>query len=224
MIVRLLLLVSLFIWVVALNGLSPIFLLCFMFFYLLHIQGFALANFLRSFYMLTWLFFPIFIFHGFFTSGTMVQYPIYLPISEEGLLRALDLSTHLGLVFFSALVAFRLFSKDEWFGMLGESKAGIYLKPYIHLISGLRSEMLQVLHKRKKEWLKMEHRWSKLPQVLLSMIQNMLVQAKEQASKLWLDWDLIMQESGSQPASLYSSKDRVYLISMMLGWGIFWFI
>ncbi|MDQ6984572.1 MAG: hypothetical protein Q9M44_07630 [Ghiorsea sp.] len=154
----------------------------------------------------------------------MVQHPFYLPISEEGLLRAFDLSTHLGLVFFSALVAFRLFSKDEWFGMLGESKAGIYLKPYIYLISGLRSEMMQVLHQRKKEWLKMEHRWSKLPQVLLSMIQNMLVHAKEQASKLWLDWDLIMQERGRQPVSLYSSKDRVYLISMMLGWGIFWFI
>ncbi|MDQ7003404.1 MAG: hypothetical protein Q9N67_00150 [Ghiorsea sp.] len=213
--------ISLMIWVIALNEFLPTFLLCLMCFYILHIQGFTRVNFLRSFYALTWLFLPIFIFHGFFTPGIMVQYPFYLPVSEEGLLRALHLSIHLGLVFFAALIAFRVFSKAEWFTILDRTKYASDLKPYVYLIAALRIEMMQVLQCRKKEWLEMEDRWFQLPQVLFFIIHNMISQAKEQAFRLWTGWDLVMREVERGAVVLSSTKCHLYWVSMMLGWAIF---
>ncbi|HID37027.1 MAG TPA: hypothetical protein EYP39_06620 [Ghiorsea sp.] len=224
MIVRGLLVVSLLIWLVTLDDVFSTLLLSLLCIFVLCYQGFGFINFKRAFYALAWFVLPILVLHGFFTPGTMVQYPFYLPMSEEGLLRGLSLSAQIGAVFFSALVISRLFTKDEWLSFIDCTGYGAAMKPFIYLIAEIRSEMMSLLAEQKKTWLNMQNRWLKLPSLLVLVIQQMVYVAKSEASHLWHDWDVTMLPTKHDAVQYWSSKDAMYLIAVTLGWLSFWMV
>ena len=222
MIVRSLFIVSLLLWVVALDELLPIFLLTIYSVLVLFVQGFKIAYMLKSLRLLMWLFIPIMLFHGLFTPGRLIQQPMYIPLSIEGLERGLYLSAHITLIFFCALLVFRVFTTQEWVYLINKLPKSEPLKTYLVLLAALKDEVTNVLKQEKKQWSEQGKLWSNLPQLLVDSIQKVFLSAKREAKNLWKNWDNRMDIQSESTLSLWSSKEFMYAGMMALGWSLFW--
>jgi hypothetical protein len=224
MIVRCLFVVSVLAWVVATKEFQPMFSLLICSLIVLKAQGLSMLFFVRSFRLLFWLFIPILLFHGIFTPGTYMQSPIYLPLSVEGLERALFLCTHVALIFYSALLIFRTLTPTEWFAWLNKLPKADTLKPYLLLLPVLRKRMAVIVHEQKENWLSTKQRWLHLPDALVLSIQEMAVAGKEEANDLWNNWEKRMLQNDSEVILLWVSKDILYVVLMVAGWGLMWIL
>ncbi len=222
MIVRWFVIFSILVWVVALQSLPPTFLLIVLCIVGLLLQGLNMTFLFKSLKLLLWLFVPTMLFHGFFTPGTMLQQPFYVPLSKEGLERGLMICMHIALVFFAAMFVLRVFSKAQWLSMIESLPFAHKLKPYILLLSAIRQHMPDILNKKKLVWEKQKKRWSSLPNMLMLAIEDVLLTAKVEAKSLWQQWDVRIAKVEHANIPLYTANDFLYLAFMMMGWGLFW--
>lgn len=222
MVVRLLFVVSVLIWVVATVELQPILYLLLCSIFIVRFQGLTLLFFTRSFRLLLWLFVPIFLFHGIFSPGTYIQFPVYLPLSIEGLERALFLCVHIALIFFSAILIFRTLTLSEWCSLLDKLPRADAIKPYMLLMPRLRKRMADTLFEQKQAWSTMHKRWFHLPDILVLSIQKMLVAGKEEANDLWQTWEERVLQGKVETIILWHVKDLLYVGLLVVGWGLMW--
>ena len=222
MMIRGVLVVSQLIWVVALSEQLPMFLFMLLNISLLMFQGFSFRHVVKSLRLLLWLFIPIFVFQGLFMPGTYIIFPLYLPFTIEGLERGLDLSLHIAVVFFAALLVMRLFLKQEWLYLLNNSPFYHNVAVDIHLLLTLKQRVPDILSQQKKEWLEHHHRWKILPNVLSETIIKVLIEGKHEAAYLWEHWDKRMQQEISYKLVWWSGKDMLFLLALVLGWYLLW--
>jgi energy-coupling factor transporter transmembrane protein EcfT len=224
MIIRSFVVLSLLVWVVALHALLPTLFLVLLCVLGLYLQGLELVHLLKSFRLLLWLFIPTLFFHGFFTPGTMIQYPIYLPLSIEGLQRALAICAHIALVFFVAMFLFRLFNKAQWFSMLQHLSFMRSFQVNFLLLAALQQRVPSILQQQKQLWLAQQQRWSALPNILVESMQKVIAIAKEEAQKLWQNWDVRLAEVQQAALPIWTAQDMIYVLFLGLGWSIWWWL
>jgi len=215
--------VSQCVWVVAVDALLPILLLMTLNLLVLRVQGFQLKYLWRSFKLLLWFFIPTILFQGLFTPGVMVQTPVYLPLSIEGLTRGFYLSMHIAMMFFAALAVFRTFSKQSWLHMMAASPLFALAMPYVQLLFTLKHEVKYILGSQKQRWQKQERKWSKLPDMLVDSIQMVIQASKSTALDLWQFWDeRLSQPMEEQPMIVANNQLILYVSFLCLGWLVFW--
>ncbi len=221
MMIRGVLIVSQWIWVLTLDALLPMLLLLMLSLVVLSAQGLSAQYIWQSFKLLLWFFIPAILMQGLFTPGMMVQYPIALPLSMEGLMRGLDLSLHIAVMFFTALVVFRLFAKEEWIYFFHRFPLFARLLPYLFLLATLKKDVHYILDVQKAEWQQSQNKWKKIPDLLVDGIQAVLQASKQAASALWQGWDNVFMQSVVQPESVAGKKFGLYLSCLVIGWLVF---
>jgi len=225
MILRIVFVISLMAWSVMLDHFLLMLaqlLCCFVF---LRVKGASRLLFSRSLFLLLWLFLPIFFFQGVFTPGTYIQTPIYIPLSHEGLLRASMLCLHITLIFFSALLAFRLVKISEYTVLLAWSPhLTVKLQSYLILMPRLKQEIVKTLDETRLIWLSMESKWLKLPYMLSLCVESMMVVAKQQAELLWKNWDANILETQVTRESVlrFERTDILYAVFTWVVWTLWW--
>ena len=222
MIIRWLAIVSIVVWVAVQQGLPPTLFYVMLCVAGLLLQGLSVAHLLKSLKLLLWLFLPTMLFHGLFTPGTMVQHPFYIPLSKEGLAQGLLICMHIALVFFAAMFVFRVFSKTQWLSMLETLPFARKLKPYLLLLLAIQQHIPDTLHKKRAVWEEQQQRWSALPHILMQAIEDVVLTAKVEAQSLWQHWDIRIARAGHTNISLFAARDILYLVLMVMGWGLFW--
>ena len=222
MLIRWLFFVSQLIWVVTFDALLPIFILLVLNLFILIIQGFQLKYIWHSFKLLLWFFIPTILLHGLFTPGIMVQYPIYLPVSVEGLMRGLYLSLHIASIFFTALVLFRIFSRQELLYFMQTSSLFTTMTPYTQLLFTLKKEVQHILIAQKMKWQQNKQKWRKLPDMLVESIQLVISTSKNVAADLWQHWDEYLSQAIEQPESIVIKQSLYYASFLCMGWLVFW--
>jgi energy-coupling factor transporter transmembrane protein EcfT len=224
MIIRGFVVLSLLVWVVALHALLPTLFLVLLCVLGLCFQGLKLVYLLKSFRLLLWLFIPTLFFHGFFTPGTMIQYPIYLPLSIEGLQRGLSICAHIALVFFVAMFLFRLLSKGQWLSLIQRLPLMPRYQANFLLLAALQHRVPSILRQQKQLWLLQKERWLALPNMLVKTMQEVMFASKEEAQKLWRDWDIRLGERQQVALPMWATADIMYILFLGLGWGVWWWV
>ncbi len=219
--IRWLFLVSQLIWVVTLDALLPILLLLILNLAVLSMQGLQAKYIWQSFRLLLWFIMPTILMQGLFTPGMMVQYPIYLPLSIEGLMRGFYLSVHIVVMFFAALVVFRIFSKEEWLYFFHHSPFSTTLMPYVFLLFTLKRDVQNILYVQKKAWQQSQKKWKQLPNFLVDSVHAVLNVSKEAAKELWQGWDDTFAQSMGQSTSVIQEKLVLYVSFLVVGWLVF---
>ncbi|MDX8383694.1 MAG: hypothetical protein R8M45_06405 [Ghiorsea sp.] len=224
MLFRLLFGVSLLVWAMLAAELWLMLCLTLLSVLILLLRGAKALLFWRSFSLLLWLFLPIIIFQSLFSTGTYIQKPIPLPLTIEGLNRALFLCLHMLLIFFSALTCFRLLAYKEWLRCLyAVPSLGTRIEPYLLLLDPLQTKSLNILHKQRDEWQQTKRKWLYFPQACVQMIEKMLTSGQQEAQMLWEDWEIRSAKARSvyQQPLPPSLLDVLYATIMLLGW-FFW--
>ncbi len=215
-------LVSQLIWAVTMDALLPILLLLILNLAVLSVQGLQAKYIWRSFKLLLWFFIPTILMQGLFTPGMMVQQPIYLPLSIEGLMRGFYLSIHIAVMFFAALVVFRIFTKEEWLHFFRHLPYATALMPYVFLLFTLKRDVQNILFVQKKEWQHSQSKWKQLPNFLVDSIHAVLNVSKQAAAELWQDWDNTFAQSMAQSTSVIEEKLVLYVSFLVMGWVVFY--
>jgi len=226
MLFRLLLACSLLIWSFCLSNLFTMMLMLIVCTLLLFWRGASWLLCLRSLRLLLWLFVPIIIFHGLFTPGTYIQSPFYLPLSIEGLQRALFLCLHVLLIFFAALSCFRLLKAYEWFFVTQHLPwFGSYLLPYLLLLPALRTQAAHILKQQQQTWQAQQTGYLQtclsLPKLLLQSLHMMLEAGQQEALSLWSNWASRVQAKQQYIQWFDGVRlDSISVLLLSLGWGI----
>ncbi len=223
MIFRVLFAFSLFVWALLLK--QNVWVLGLTVFCIAHMYliGFKVIVFIRSIKLLLWLFVPITVFHGLFTPGSYVQVPFYLPLTIEGLDQALFLCLHIMLMFFVALLFLRLLSFAEWTYLLSFFPALLnYVRPFIFLLESMRYLAMEILSKQRLQWLAMESKWLNFPDVVVESVQLMVVAGKQEADKLWQQWDAKILQVHLENKGIFAinAHDSIYALLLLSGWVI----
>ncbi len=192
---------------------------------LMYLDGAKAILFIRSLKLLLWLFIPIIFFQGFFTPGTYIQTPVYLPLSIEGLNHAWFLCLHIMLMFFSALLFFRMLALSEWtylLSFLPKLTAG--LSPYLILVVSLRVRVTEILAKQHLAWGERGKIWLNMPNMMIQTIQMTLDAGHQEAHDLWQHWEKRMRNDGSKQQSFFAlnAKDYMYGVLLLSGWLALW--
>ncbi len=224
MMVRWLVIFSVLIWVVELDDLLPTFSLLFLCILGLRLQGFKLEYFVKSFRLLLWLFVPTLLFHGFFTPGIMINYPIYIPLSLEGFERGLFLCARISLVFFAALLVSRVFTKMQWIAFVEHTPFAQALKPYFLLLPLLQQRMSNIIFQQKVAWKQQGQHWSALPTYILQSIEAVIGTGKEEAKDLWDNWGMRLTDVKQTSIPLWSMQNLMYILFMVSGWCLLWWM
>jgi len=190
----------------------------------LSVKGVSRLLFVRSLALLLWLFLPIFFFHGVFTPGTYIQTPIYIPLSHEGLARASMLCLHITLIFFSALLMFRVVKVSEYDAMLTWISPMSVIHLYLILMEPLKKEIVRTLDESRLAWMNMEGRWGKLPDTLGFCVESIVIGSKRQAELLWKNWDASIFEKKASRESVFSfaRRDILYGVFTSSVWTLWW--
>ena len=222
MVVRWIFIISQLVWVALLNSVLPIFFLLMFNMIVLLTQGFPVSYLVKSLKLLLWLWVPILLFHGFFTPGTLIQQPVYLPLSIEGLQQGLYLSAHIGVIFFTAMLVLRVFSKEEWLILLQRLPFFSVVHPYIQMVLDLRPQVTLIFMQQKQIWEEKNHHWLALPDLFIASIKSTLEAGKKVAYQLWQNWDARMQPISTDEVEVWSVFDARYMLFLIIGWGLFW--
>ncbi|MDX8382349.1 MAG: hypothetical protein R8M14_09595 [Ghiorsea sp.] len=204
--------------------LFPIFILSMFIMGILYTQGFKTLYIIKTCRLLMWLFIPILLFHGLFTPGTMLQQPIYLPLSVEGLERGLFLCAHLAFIFFSVLMLFRVFSQAEWRLLNQILPESTMVKTHISLLYSMKYRVVDVLQMEKRRWVNGGGHWKMLPELMVLSIVEVISLAKVEGKNLWQDWSLRMYPSEDLVIPFWSRNEMIYIVYLTLGWMLFWLI
>jgi len=224
MIIRVLFIVSLLFWLLSLENLFSLFFFTVFIMGILYTQGFKTLYMIKTCRLLMWLYIPILLFHGLFTPGTMLQQPIYLPLSVEGLERGLFLCIHLAFIFFTVLMLFRVFSQAEWRLLNQILPQSTMLKTYVSLLYSMKDKVIDVLQMEKRQWVNEGGDWKMLPELMVLSIVEVISLAKGEAKNLWQDWSLRMYPSEDLVIPFWSRNEMIYIVYLALGWMLFWMI
>ncbi|MDQ6988932.1 MAG: hypothetical protein Q9M19_03545 [Mariprofundaceae bacterium] len=227
MFLRLCFALSLLLWSLLLTDLLAMILLTCLCCMLLLLQGAQATLLIRSFRLLLWLFVPITLFQGLFTPGMYVQYPIALPLTFEGLQRALWLCSHLLLMFIAALTCFRLLQSDEWrFLLLRVPWLGQRSVAYMLLLPELRAVARQTLQEQRVAWLEQPEvwyiKWQCFPRLLVESLHKMFKASKDEAFALWSNWSMRVKTLHTSVTWFDGLRlDFFYAALCGLGWWVY---
>jgi len=191
---------------------------------LLRLRGAKALLFMRSFRLLIWLFIPILLFQSFFSYGTYIQHPFFMPLSIEGLQHAFFLCLHLLLIFFAALACLRLLSYYEWLTCIYHLPWLATLSmPYILLISSLRVHHATMLQEQKQIFKNSDAKWRMFPDLCVTSIETMFIVGRKEANDLWENWELRNHALSSQVVPItFAFADYIYMTLLIFGWSLFW--
>ena len=223
MLLRLLFGVSMLIWAMLAADLLLMSFLTLLSVLVLLLRGAKALLFWRSFSLLLWLFVPILLFHGLFSAGTYIKSPFPLPLSIEGLNRALFLRLHMLLIFLAALACFRLLAYAEWLKCLyAVPSMGKRMEPYLLLLQPLQVKSLEILRLQREDWQQNKRKWLYFPHACVDMVEAMLAAGHHEAQMLWSDWETRSKALVACQQTLpISLLDIVYATMMVCGW-FFW--
>lgn len=177
--------------------------------------------FIRSFRLLFWFYLPILLLHGLMTPGTFVHTPVYIPLSIEGLSQGLYLSIHITLMFFAAILVFKVLNRADLNSLLDMNPSvGNNVKPYVLLLVSLQKGAVETISEKHQQWKDMESKWLSLPDMMLESIQGVLHMGKYEAKQLWLHWDerIANDMQASQSSDTFTTHEVYYVSFTVLGW------
>jgi len=188
-------------------------------------RGAKLYLFVKTLSLLLWLFVPIILFHGLFSPGVFIQEPFFLPLSVEGLERALQLCLHITAIFFAALLLTRILKLTEYYYCLSLfPKQKARLMPYLLLLPTLRAFTQNTLAEQRLIWRKQGHKWLSLPYMLVQMMELVIAHAKNEAQAIWLNWDERIKVIAAplQVKQKITFVDTFYGLLALFIWGTLW--
>lgn len=224
MLFRLLFVFSLLVWGViadSLAGLASLLLISILFM-LSTTQGIVFIR--RSGSLLVWLIIPIMMLHAVLTPGIYIFATAYLPVTFEGLNQGIFLSLHMLLMYFAAALLLRLILQHEWFALLSLCpRCEDYIKPKLFLLQQMKTPMLKRVRDCAQQWKKSKD-YSVLPSVITQLLAVSMQESRQQAASLWYDWENTQMRhlSSLGVISVVKSKDWLYLVVSVLGWGWIW--
>jgi len=145
----------------------------------------------RAVRLLIWLLLPILLLHAFFTPGELiVVHEMVLPVSFEGVARGGWLALHLAVIFFAALLLFRLLEKKEWLRLAIKLPVwGDHLLVYAALLESGWATTKAMIKDEQVEWAREGKRLRRVPFRIMAMPASMLQSARDDARELWHHWD-----------------------------------
>jgi len=163
----------------------------------------------RAIRLLLWLVLPICILHLLLTPGALIWPGSGLPLTWEGMDRAIWLSTRLFFLFFSAMLLSRSLSLGEWQAQLCRIPVvGRRLYPYLQLFQPMQKTTANMA---RKHWRESRSRGiTAMPAMIASLLEDVLRSGHEQAKLVWEGWK-------SELPSCDLKFDRRALALMVLG-------
>jgi len=172
--------------------------------------------------LLRWFVIPVLLLHTLLSPGQLLMPGGWLPISQEGLVRGLYLSLHLSVIFFTAMLMFRLLQRAEWLRyVLLLPWVGKKLAVYVWMMASMHLNITALLYDLRMQF-RLRRDWQRAPLLLMAAFKQALVEASEHASLLWLRWPeqmpLQVQQSVSQQSLAQQSEPLLFqyrLISVL---------
>jgi len=172
---------------------------------------------LRSGRLLLWFFVPMLLLHGLFTPGTYIK---GLPLSVEGVQRALMLGLHVTSMFFTAMLVASLWRHQDFVPLLRKSVwLRTWLMPYLLLFPRLREVIPDVLKHQWTQWRALKNPWQALPDTLADSVCLVLQQTRGKAAQVWQAWDKLSLRMMNHTAEAVSG---IVDIGLMLLAGLAW--
>jgi len=141
----------------------------------------------RAIRLLLWLVLPICILHLLLTPGALIWPGSGLPLTWEGVDRAVWLSTRLFFLFFSAMLLSRSLSLGEWQAQLSRIPiVGRRLYPYLQLFQPMQKTTAKLA---RKHWRESRSRGiTSMPEMIVCLLEDVLRSGHEQAKLVWEGW------------------------------------
>ncbi len=141
----------------------------------------------RAVRLLLWLILPICMLHLLLTPGALIWPGSGLPLTWEGVDRAVWLSTRLFFLFFSAMLLSRSLSLGEWQAQLSSIPVvGRRLYPYLQLFQPMQKTTAKLA---RKHWRESRSRGiTSMPEMIVCLLEDVLRSGHEQAKLVWEGW------------------------------------
>ncbi|MDQ6959258.1 MAG: hypothetical protein Q9M24_09140 [Mariprofundaceae bacterium] len=141
----------------------------------------------RAVRLLLWLILPICLLHLLLTPGALIWPGSGLPLTWEGVDRAVWLSTRLFFLFFSAMLLSRLLSLEEWQAQLCRIPVvGCRLYPYLQLFQPMQKITAELA---RKHWRESRSRGiTSMPEMIVCLLEDVLRSGHDQAKLVWEGW------------------------------------
>jgi len=179
------------------------------------LDGHGLTN-IRILRLLRWFIIPIILLHTFFSPGRLLWPDFFIPMSREGLLQGMMLSLHLSMIFFVAMMMFRLLTRSEWLRyMIVLPGLGKQIVIYIWMMACMKHHTMALLASLRLQF-RLRRDLKGVPLLLMSAFKQSLADASEYAAMLWLRWPTkIMLETSERDAGRVSML-QYYSLSLLL--------
>jgi len=156
------------------------------------LDGHGLTN-LRIMRLLHWFIIPIILLHTLFSPGRLLWPDFFIPMSREGLIQGTMLSLHLSVIFFVAILLFRLLKRSEWLRyMIILPCLGKQLVIYVWMMSCMKMNNRSLLGDLRLQF-RLRKDMKSVPLLLISAFRQSLNDASEHACTLWLRWPAHMR-------------------------------